>query len=70
MWDNRFTESSGTAHRERSTTMDDYGMDSQSKQGKEYEPEECEDCHTAAGYGCVCKDCPCGQGPGHYGPCN
>ena len=50
--------------------MDDYGMDNQSKQGKEYEPEECEDCHTAEGYGCVCKDCPCGQGPGHYGPCN
>lgn len=50
--------------------MDDYGMDSNSKKGKEYESEECEDCHTAEGYACVCHDCPCGQGPGHYGPCN
>jgi hypothetical protein len=28
--------------------MDDYGMDSQSPLGKEYEPEECADCTSGS----------------------
>ena len=44
-------------------------MTEEQNQGTEH-IEECSDCHTAEGYTCVCRDCPCGQGPGHYGPCN